>query len=189
MHHQVMKSLAVGTLASLRISYDAMGETRPAKETWAPARPGYCGYARTVRIGRGDDFWQAAQSELLSWGVKRRSGFTVAPYPQSSGVREDDRYWLVAHLGLLRVREPAVVVAVTYQADRCGFAYGTLQGHPVSGEEAFIIHRTPDGVVWLTSRSLTRAPRGRWRIAYPLALAAQRVYRRRYLRALCGQKP
>jgi uncharacterized protein (UPF0548 family) len=178
-----MKSLAMGPLASRRISYDAVGETCPAKEAWGPARPGFRGYARTVRIGQGDDFWRTAQAELLGWGIKRRSGFTVTPPPQDAGVQEGDRYWLIAQLGRLRVREPAVVVAVTRQPDRCGFAYGTLRGHPVSGEEAFIVHRTADGTMWPTLRSLTRAPQGLWRITYPLALAAQRVYRHRYLRA------
>ncbi|GAA3601046.1 hypothetical protein GCM10022223_15900 [Kineosporia mesophila] len=30
----------------------------------------------------------------------------------------------------------------------------------------------------------TRAPRGRWRLLFPVVLVAQRVYRRRYARAL-----
>jgi uncharacterized protein (UPF0548 family) len=75
-------------------------------------------------------------------------------------------------------------VAVVQQPDRCGFAYGTLEGHPVSGEEAFIVSRTPDGQVLLTLRSVTRASPGRWRPMFPLILVAQRWYRRRYLRAL-----
>lgn len=184
-----MEASATAPLPSLQINYDAVGGTRPGETSWSPPRPGYRAHARTVQIGQGEGCWQTAQAEVLSWEIKRRSGFTVNPPPQGAGVQEGDRYWLIAHLGRLRVREPAVVVAVTRQPDRCGFAYGTLDGHPVSGEEAFIVHRTPDGVVWLTLRSLTRAPRGRWRIAYPLALAAQRVYRRRYLRALATKEP
>jgi uncharacterized protein (UPF0548 family) len=46
------------------------------------------------------------------------------------------------------------------------------------------VHRSPDGAVWLTLRSLTRASRGRWRLAFPALLIAQRWYRFRYLRAL-----
>jgi uncharacterized protein (UPF0548 family) len=76
------------------------------------------------------------------------------------------------------------VVSVVEQPDWCGFAYGTLDGHPVSGEKAFIVHRNADGTVFLTLGSLTRASRGNWRWAFPLLLAAQRHYRRRYLRAL-----
>ena len=76
------------------------------------------------------------------------------------------------------------VVDVVDEPDRRGFAYGTRMGHPVSGEEAFIVHRSLDGRVWLTLRSLTKAGGGRWRIVFPLALLAQFGYRARYRRAL-----
>lgn len=122
---------------------------------------------------------------MLVWGVKTRSGFTVSPADGGDLlVREGAEYTLVARLGPARVREPVRVVAVVDRADRCGFAYGTLDGHPVSGEEAFVVHRGADGQVWLTLRSLTRAGKGPWRWAFPLVLVAQRWYRMRYRRAL-----
>jgi uncharacterized protein (UPF0548 family) len=49
------------------------------------------------------------------------------------------------------------------------------------------VHRTPDGTIWLTLRSLTRPARGNWRFAFPAILVAQRWYRRRYRRALLGR--
>jgi uncharacterized protein (UPF0548 family) len=59
-----------------------------------------------------------------------------------------------------------------------------MPGHPVSGEEAFIVHRRGDEV-HLTVRSLTRpASPQPWRALYPLLLIAQRIARRRYLRSL-----
>lgn len=76
------------------------------------------------------------------------------------------------------------MVALVDEPNRCGFAYGTRDGHPVSGEEAFVVHRSLEGEVWLTLRSLTRPARGRWRLAFPAALMAQRWYRRRYARSL-----
>ena len=125
----------------------------------------------------------------MSWGVKTRSGFAVEPGDGGPPrVREDADYWLVARFGPVSVREPARVVEVVERTDRCGYAYGTLQGHPVSGEEAFVVHRAPDGAVELTLRSLTRAPRGAWRLAFPAALVAQRWYRRRYLRSLLAAR-
>ena len=82
------------------------------------------------------------------------------------------------------VREPVEVVEVVESATRVGFSYRTLPGHPVSGEEAFIVHRNGDDVV-LTIRSLTRpAPEQPWRALFPLLRVAQLVARRRYLRAL-----
>jgi uncharacterized protein (UPF0548 family) len=131
--------------------------------------------------------WDAARSALLEWGVKTRSGFAVEPAGGGRRVEQGADFWPVVSVGPVAVREPVRVVALVDRPDRCGFAYGTLSGHPVSGEESFVLHRTPDGKVFLTLRSLTRpAPRGAWRVAFPALLIAQRFYRRRYLRALRG---
>ena len=102
----------------------------------------------------------------------------------SGGCGRGADYRLTARVGPVTVREPVRVVAVVDEPARCGFTYGTLAGHPVSGEEAFIVHRAPDGRVWFTLRSLTRPARGLWRVAFPALLVAQAGYRRRYLRAL-----
>jgi uncharacterized protein (UPF0548 family) len=165
------------------LSYDAVGLS-PSEEVWAHRPAAYLRYARTVIIGQGQRRWEAAASAVLHWQVKTRSGFTVEPLTTGARGRQGADYRLVARVGPLTLVEPVRVVAVVDERDRCGFAYGTLDGHPVSGEEAFIVHRCADGTVWLTLRSLTRASRGRWRGAFPLLLVAQRYYRRRYFRAL-----
>jgi uncharacterized protein (UPF0548 family) len=163
------------------LSYDDVGLTLGSgwSETHRKSRRTY---ERSVQLGEGPDRWAYASSEVMSWGIKRRSGFTVAV----DGASEGDRLWLVAHLGPFTVREPVQVVAVVDTEGTRGFSYGTLTGHPVSGEEAFLVERRADGTVWLTLRSLTRAGNGLWRMAFPAVLLAQRVYRRRYLRALAG---
>lgn len=85
----------------------------------------------------------------------------------------------------MTVTEPVEVIDVVTGRNRVAFAYRTLPGHPVRGEEAFIVHRGDDDVVRLTVRSLT-APSDvpGWRAVYPFLRLAQRVARRRYLRAL-----
>ena len=82
---------------------------------------------------------EAAVGRLLRWGVKTRSGFDVVP-DAGAGTRVEPGgdYRLVASIGPRRVREPARVVAVGERRDRCASAYGTLEGHPVCGEEAFV---------------------------------------------------
>lgn len=167
------------------LSYSAVGATRVADERWDAAPPGYRRFERTVSIGRGEDVWQEASAALMEWGVKTRSGFEVVAGPHESlRVTAGQDRTLVAVLGPLRLREPVRVVAVVDEPTRRGFAYGTRPGHPVSGEEAFVVHRSAHGEVWLTLRSLARPARGGWRIAFPGALVAQRLYRRRYLRSL-----
>lgn len=172
--------------SSGELTYGPAGATRPAEEPWPVGITGLRPYARTVVIGRGDTDWHAAADAVLRWGVKRRSGFTVTGRDGAGGrVVEGAEYRITAAFGPFAVREPVRVVAVVDTPDRCGFAYGTLPGHPVSGEEAFVVHRSPDGTVALTIRSLTRAaPHGPWRLVFPVLLVAQRFFRRRYLRAL-----
>ncbi|MFF5076613.1 DUF1990 family protein [Actinoplanes sp. NPDC000266] len=168
-----------------QLNYDVVGGTRPTADDWPSHPPGYRAYERTVGLGGGADRWHEVSEGVMTWQVKRRSGFTVTPADGGDvRARSGADYELLARVGPLRVREPVRVVAVIERPERCGFAYGTQQGHPVSGEEAFIAHRTPDGRVWLTLRSLTRPADGWWGRAFPALLVAQRVYRRRYLRAL-----
>lgn len=155
--------------------------TRPVDPEWGGEVPGYRRWERSTVLGRGGAVWQWASTEVLRWGVKTRSGFAVTPLEQ---VRAGERPTIVAHAFGLAIREPVEVVEVVETAQRVGFAYRTLPGHPVYGEEAFIVHRDADTVT-LTIRSLTRASTApRWRAIYPALLVAQSVARRRYLRAL-----
>ena len=166
------------------LSYGAVGLTCPDDEAWSEYPKGYRRHAVTTMIGHGRRCWDAAALAVLDWQVKTRSGFTVEPVIGDRRVRANAEYRLTAHLGPITVREPVRVVAVVNRPTRRGFAYGTLDGHPVSGEEAFVVHRNPAGEVWLTLRSLTRASRGRWRWTFPALLLVQQYYRRRYQTAL-----
>lgn len=178
------------------LTYAPAGVTYPGDPSW-PVLPGFLRFEQTVVIGHGDEFWHRTAEEVLRWGVKRRSGFRVAlcggaqvPPPGSAElrVRPGADFRITASWGPFAVHEPARVVAVVEAVDRCGFAYGTLPGHPVSGEEAFIVHRDAEGTVFLTLRSLTRpAPKGPWRWLFRPLLVAQRFYRRRYLTVMVAR--
>lgn len=164
-------------------TYPAGPGTQPAEPVWAGRSPGYRRFETTVRIGAGEACWRRTAEAVLTWQVKTRSGFTVAAGPDRASIGA--RYWLHARVGLLTVTEPVEVLRIVETTSRAGFAYGTLDGHPVSGEEAFVVHRDPTGTVFLTLRSLTGpAPTGGWSRLFPLLRVAQRRYRGRYLRAL-----
>jgi hypothetical protein len=45
------------------------------------------------------------------------------------------------------MRAPCRVVYVIDEPRRRGFAYGTLPGHPESGEEAFVLEQRDDGTI------------------------------------------
>lgn len=167
----------------MELSYAAVGATRVDQPGWTTRPAGFRAYERSVLLGSGPEAWRLAAEAVLEWGVKTRSGFAVEAVEGDLTAREGADYTLVARVGPVVVREPVRVVAVVRDEGRCGFAYGTCDGHPVAGEEAFVVWRDGDQV-WLTLRSLTRAAKGRWRLLFPVLLLAQRWYRFRYLRAL-----
>jgi uncharacterized protein (UPF0548 family) len=167
------------------LNYRPAGATDIANPHWSPPADGFRAYERSARIGSGTAAWEHASAAVMVWGVKTRSGFDVVPGTGSDiEVRLHRRFTLVARIGPCRVREPVQVVTTVREPGRQGFAYGTCIGHPVSGEEAFIVWQDEAGDVWLTLRSLTRPSSGIWRVLFPLLLVAQRWYRMRYLRAL-----
>ncbi len=88
--------------------------------------------------------------------------------------------------GPFRVTAPARVVYVVNDLNRKGFAYGTLPGHPESGEESFIVERTEDGSVWLEISAFSRPANGFWWLAYPVLRLSQVYYTRRYFESLSG---
>jgi uncharacterized protein (UPF0548 family) len=81
---------------------------------------------------------------------------------------------------------PARVVYVIDEPLRKGFAYGTLPGHPETGEEAFIVEYREDDSVWLTIRAFSRPATWFFWLGYPLVRLMQEIYTGRYERALSG---
>ena len=155
--------------------------TTPDLAEWPRTDAGHRRSERTASIGHGDDVWARASHDVLRWKVKTASGFTV---DDDSPVAQDQRVRVTARVLGIEIVEPVEVVSVVREPDRVGFSYRTLPGHPVTGEEAFIVHRCA-GEVQLTVRSLTRpAPQQPWRMLYPLLRIAQVIARTRYLRAL-----
>jgi uncharacterized protein (UPF0548 family) len=175
-------------LDSRSLTYSAVGATAVADEIWSATPAEFRRYEQTVSVRMP---WEDARSLMLRWAVKTRSGFEVDTYGTAEvSVREQANAWVRLPIGPVEVREPVRVVAVVDQPLRCGFSYGTLDGHPVSGEEAFVLHRdTNGGPMLLTIRSLTRpAARGLWRYSFPILLVVQRFFRKRYLRSF-NQRP
>lgn len=155
--------------------------TDPAAATWGPTDPAYRRSEVSAVIGHGTQVWERATRQVLRWGVKMASGFSVNT---EGAVTPGEQVTVTARVLGIRVIEPVEVVAIVDTDDRVGFSYRTLPGHPVRGEEAFVVHRRNDEVR-LTVRSLTRAaPQQPWRSLYPVLLVMQRVAKRRYLRSL-----
>lgn len=82
------------------------------------------------------------------------------------------------------VSAPVRVVYVVDEAERTGFAYGTMPGHPESGEVLFMVEHRADDSVWLVIRSFSQPSTRLWKLAKPLMRVQERAYTKRYLRAL-----
>ena len=96
---------------------------------------GYRHVRRSRGIGTGAATFEGAAEQLLRWNVHRRAGLGVEATTSSAIVGST----VVLRLGIgpLRVFAPCRVVAVVDEPRRKGFAYGTLPGHPETGEELF----------------------------------------------------
>ncbi|SFS17115.1 Uncharacterized protein, UPF0548 family [Microbacterium sp. cf046] len=144
--------------------------------------PGYH-HLRVERvIGHGREAFEQAADDLLTGAVQRRAGATV--HLSEVPLRQGTQVQMRLRVGPLRFNIPCVVVWAERTADSCGFAYGTLPGHPERGEERFEVRLTPSGEV--TFRIVAFSAPARWftRLGGPVARLVQTKTTDRYLQAL-----
>ncbi len=78
------------------------------------------------------------------------------------------------------------IVCVLDEPDVFGFAYGTLEHHPESGEEAFLVRRSDAGDVTIEIAAVSR-PRARLaKLAGPIGRHIQLRTTEKYLDGLTG---
>jgi len=89
--------------------------------------------------------------------------------------------------GPLLISAPCRVVYVVDAEREGGFAYGTLPGHPESGEERFsVLWREEDDAVLLCIRAFSRPANLLARLSGPVGHLVQERITTRYLRALAA---
>jgi len=176
-------------LARLRFSYDAVGSTR-----YDETPQGYHRLEYRDRIGAGDEVFRRAGEALLGWRMHRAAGvpMTATDTPPTIGTNSLGRLGAgmvvgrlrtLSPLGTLGLPVPCRVVWTVDEPDRIGFAYGTLDGHPESGEESFVVTREPDGI-YFTVRAYSRPATWYTRLGGPATRKAQQLAARRYTGAL-----
>ena len=139
--------------------------------------PGFRVGDRRVRIGEGDALWERVAPIVDGWAVKQGVGFVVAPDDAQVVVGRD--YATRFGVGRLRLLEPVRVIWIADEPDRRGFGYGTLRGHPLRGEECFLVERDPDGSVWFRTRTVSRVSGSWWPLWLGIRLV-QPLMQRRY---------
>jgi len=172
----MLPSEARERLAGAALTYREVGATA------GDLPNGYHHLTRRVLIGHGHQLFTEAGDAVRRWQVQVRAGLSVAVSAPTATPGT------VAVLGLgigpVRLAAPCRVVYAVYEPHRRGFAYGTLPGHPETGEEAFVIEHHDDDAVSFTVTAFSRPATRLARIAGPLGRIAQRRITARYLRSV-----
>jgi len=164
----------LAALENLPLTYPEVGATESGR---LPA--GY-GHLRVQRqIGSGRERFGRAADAVMHWGMQRGAGLRVRASSEVAAVGAV----VIVRIGFLPA--PCRVVYVVDEPDIRGFGYGTLPGHPESGEERFVVRRDPVTDAVFAEVSAFSRPATWWsRAGGPLATVAQRVIARRYLRGV-----
>ncbi|MFF1818264.1 DUF1990 family protein [Kribbella sp. NPDC058245] len=175
-------------LPQLHFTYDVVGSTRFDKTP-----PGYHRLEHRARLGDGDEVFQRAGEALLAWRMHRLAGLPfTADGTAAIGVNALGRLGpgmvigrlrTAVPIGLVGLAIPCRVVWTVDEPDRIGFAYGTLEGHPESGEESFVVTRESDGV-YFTVTAYSRAAAWYARLGGPATRTLQGLAAKRYFNAL-----
>jgi uncharacterized protein (UPF0548 family) len=132
-------------------------------------------------VGTGRALFEECAETVLTWGVQRDAGLTVVP---GTRVEEGAENRIGLRFALFRTWAPCRVVYVVDEADRKGFAYGTLPGHPECGEESFIVSIDDEGAVQFDVTAFSRPARWFARLGGPVTRLIQRRVTWRYLDAI-----
>ena len=168
-------------LADMRaatVTYPEVGATARPEEL--PA--GYHHVRATAELGHGDAVFEAAAHGVRTWRLHRGQGIRVLP--DDPGLAAGADVVLDVPLMGLHVIAACRVVWSVDDADRVGFGYGTLPVHPESGEEAFVVERTPSGDVVVEIAAFSRPRALLTKLGGPVARRQQRKATDRYIDAL-----
>jgi len=131
------------------------------------------------RIGDAATF-ERATTVLRTWVAHEGAGLHVYPH---DAVAPDATVVAVTSVGPMQMVAPCRIVAVFKDPDSFGFSYGTLPGHPESGEESFVLERIDDAT-YFTVSAFSKPVDPLARVAGPVGRAVQRSLTRRYVKAL-----
>ncbi|MCG7593713.1 DUF1990 family protein [Mycobacterium sp. C3-094] len=165
--------MRLSDLAGLPLTYPDVGATARTPP------PGYRFLRRTAVIGSGRARFEQAAAAGMRFGMLRGAGLRIEATTPTAQEGTD----VLGHLGPMVA--PCRVVYVVDEPDRRGFAYGTLPGHAVRGEELFLVRydSTADQVIAEVA-AFSRPARWWSRIGAPVTSWMQKLIAARYLKAL-----
>ncbi|GAB3360859.1 DUF1990 family protein [Modestobacter lapidis] len=170
----LLRRTTLEQLADAPFTYAEVGATREG-----PLPGGYDHVDRQEVVGSGRGAFDRAAAAVFRWGAQRGAGLRVlASGPAST---PGTVVLMTAGLRRLGLDIPCRVVWVVDEPDRRGFGYGTLPGHPESGEESFVVSLRPDGEVSYALRAFSRRATRLARLGGPVSARVQSLALDRYV--------
>ncbi|MEG8180542.1 DUF1990 domain-containing protein [Nocardia terpenica] len=145
--------------------------------------PGYHHFRLRRRIGAGQDLFESTAEQILSYRMQRGTGiFAEASTPTA---HPGTLVTVRLPLGPFTITAPCRVVYTLDDPHRRGFAYGTLPGHPESGEELFATEYDPTTTaVYALTAAFSRPATWYTRLGGPITRLAQRYIAGKYIEAV-----
>jgi uncharacterized protein (UPF0548 family) len=125
--------------------------------------------------------FERGRQGLRTWQAHLGAGARIFP---EGDFNPGETVLVVLAIGPIQVVAPCRIVYVIDEPDRFGFAYGTLQGHPEEGEEAFVVERLDPGHVQFGIRAFSRPADALARAIGPIGRLVQTRMTKRYQRGL-----
>ncbi|RBY85305.1 DUF1990 family protein [Blastococcus sp. TF02A-26] len=175
----LLRAVTPADLTDVPFTYAEIGATA---EPDLPA--GYRHSEHVLPVGSGRAVFDRCVAAVFGWRAQHSVGLRV----RATGPATEPGTVVVLTAGLDRLGFdiPCRVVWARTEGDERGFAYGTLPGHPESGEEAFLVRISPTGEVTVTLRVFSRLASPAARLAGPFAWGMQSLATKRYLAAFRG---
>ena len=162
--------MKLSDLAGRPLTYTEVGATA------ADLPAGYHHVRLSSRIGSGRARFEQAADEVMRYGMLRGAGLRVTATSEVAEVGTN----VLGRLGPFSA--PCRVVYVVDEPNHRGFAYGSLPGHAVAGEEMFGVRFEPADESVHAEVVAFSTPATWWsQIGAPVASIVQRVITRRYL--------
>jgi uncharacterized protein (UPF0548 family) len=175
----------ISSQAKLPFSYAEAGATQSgfgasASDPGSRNSTGPAGYTldhNRVQLGNGGEIYQRAVEALKQWRQFELGWVTLVPH----GVKLEAGAVVAvkARAGGLWSLNACRVVYVIDEAERYGFAYGTLPDHIERGEERFLIEWQPnDDSVWYDILAFSRPRHPIVKAGFPYARMLQKRFAR-----------
>jgi uncharacterized protein (UPF0548 family) len=159
--------------ASSTFTYSPPGGTRTG------AMPGYITDHNQILLGTGPGTFARARAAVERWAMFDIPWLTL--YSHDAPIEPGTTVAVVIPVaGIRTVNACRIVYVIDEQTDaqRYGFAYGTLPDHMETGEERFVVERRADDSVWYDLLASARPRHPLARIGKPVT----RLYQRRFSR-------